>query len=218
MRQAAGPKFAVLLALLGAPLLTACGDTPHPGAAATLGGERITVAQVQSRVDETRDAQNAAPNAADLIAKTPSLQRSTLYNMIFDRVLDRALVDTGAGQPDAAEVQASRAALEERFGSAEALEAAALQGGIAPSQLDAVARQDAGVNRLLQVVNGDQAAAGKALEKAADELHIDVNPRFGEWNATTLQKGALQNSELPWLKPVSAGAPAAAEQQQQQQQ
>src|SRR6478735_8349089 len=37
-----------------APLLTACGNDAHPGAAAVVGGERITVSQLENRVDEVR--------------------------------------------------------------------------------------------------------------------------------------------------------------------
>ncbi|CAM5329255.1 MULTISPECIES: hypothetical protein [Streptomyces] len=45
--------------LLAAPLLTACGDDARPGAAAVVGGERITVAQLEAQVGQTRDAQVA---------------------------------------------------------------------------------------------------------------------------------------------------------------
>ncbi|MFC7220731.1 hypothetical protein ACFQLX_21600 [Streptomyces polyrhachis] len=197
--------LAVLLALAGVPLLSACGGgTEHPGAAATLDGERITVAQVQSRVTAVREAQLAAPKGEALVAKTPELARGMLYTMLFERVLDRAAADTGAGQPSAAETGAARTALEKRFGSAKALEAAALQGGVAPSQLDAFARQDAQFARLMRTFSGDQQALGAALEKAARELDIDVNPRFGRWDAQALRKGTLQDVRLPWLKQAAA--------------
>ena len=43
-----------------APLLTACGSDSHPGAAAVVGGQRITVAQLENRVNEVRTAQRTA--------------------------------------------------------------------------------------------------------------------------------------------------------------
>ncbi|MEU6110975.1 hypothetical protein ABZ853_21535 [Streptomyces albidoflavus] len=45
--------------LVAAPLLTACGADARPGAAAVVGGERITVAQLEAQVGQVRDAQVA---------------------------------------------------------------------------------------------------------------------------------------------------------------
>ncbi|MFC7470319.1 hypothetical protein ACFQVA_26245 [Actinomadura keratinilytica] len=45
--------------LLAAPLLSACGADARPGAAAVVGGERITVAQLEAQVGQVRDAQVA---------------------------------------------------------------------------------------------------------------------------------------------------------------
>src|SRR5687768_6243508 len=60
-----------------APLLTACGNDAHPGAAAVVGDQRITVAQLENRVDEVRDAQRAAvpddTQYQQVLARTGSL-------------------------------------------------------------------------------------------------------------------------------------------------
>ena len=56
-------RTALLLAATlatAAPLLTACGDEAHPGAAAVVGDDRITVSQLENRVNEVRTAQRAA--------------------------------------------------------------------------------------------------------------------------------------------------------------
>ena len=77
-----------------APLLTACGNDAHPGAAAVVGGQRITVAQLESRVNEVRTAQRAAITGRRPVRagrrQTGSLTRDTLHSMVLDRVLDRA--------------------------------------------------------------------------------------------------------------------------------
>ena len=99
-------------AIAAAPLLTACGSEAHPGAAAVVGGDRITVAQLEGRVSEVRDAQRAAvPDDAQYeqaIAKTGGLTRDTLHSMVLDKVLHRAATDAGVtrhpqGDPDDAQ-------------------------------------------------------------------------------------------------------------------
>ena len=116
--------------LAAAPLLTACGSDAHPGAAAVVGGERITVSQLESRVEEVREAQRAAvPDEAQYqqaIARTGSLTRDTLHGMVLDRVLERAARDAGVTVTDR-DIQQMRSGLEQQAGGAEALEAAWLQ-------------------------------------------------------------------------------------------
>ena len=113
-----------------APLLTACGNDAHPGAAAVVGGERITVSQLENRVDEVRAAQRAAvPDDAQYqqaIARTGSLTRDTLHGMVLDRVLERAAQDAGV-TVTGREVQRMRSDLEQQAGGAQAQVAAGLQ-------------------------------------------------------------------------------------------
>ncbi|MFB7507701.1 SurA N-terminal domain-containing protein, partial [Streptomyces broussonetiae] len=101
-----------------APLLTACGSDAHPGAAAVVGGQRITVAQLDSRVNEVRRAQRAAvPDEAQyqqVLASTSSLTRDTLHNMVLDQVLHRAAQDEGISVTRK-EVEQMRAGLEQQL-------------------------------------------------------------------------------------------------------
>ncbi|CAM5558658.1 hypothetical protein SCALM49S_01930 [Streptomyces californicus] len=53
--------------LVAAPLLSACGNQAHPGAAAVVGGERIEVSAVQARAAQVRSAQESSPQAAELV-------------------------------------------------------------------------------------------------------------------------------------------------------
>jgi len=121
-----------------APLLTACGNDAHPGAAAVVGGQRITVAQLENRVTEVRDAQRAAvtdeTQYAQAIAKTGTLARDVLHGMVLDRVLHRAAEDAHVSVTRK-EVQQLRAGLEEQAGGSKGLETAWLQQyGIAPER------------------------------------------------------------------------------------
>ena len=101
-----------------APLLTACGSDAHPGAAAVVGGQRITVAQLENRVSEVRRAQRAAvPDETQyqqVLAATSSLTRDTLYSMVLDQVLHRAAQDAGIGV-SRKEVEEMRSGLEQQL-------------------------------------------------------------------------------------------------------
>ena len=190
-------------AIAAAPLLTACGNDAHPGAAAVVGGERITVSQLENRVDEVRAAQReAVPDEAQYqqaIARTGGLTRDTLHSMVLDRVLERAARDAGVTVSDR-EVQRTRAEFEEQAGGAEALEAAWLQQyGVPPQRLDDNLRLQLEAQKLR--TDTSRAAFWKALSDASKELDVDLNPRYGEWDA---EKSSRVDAKTPWVKDVTA--------------
>lgn len=198
----------VLTAVIAAagPLLTACGSTPHPGAAAVVGGQRITVAQLEHRVDQVRAAQRAAvPDATQyqqILASTSGLTRDTLHNMVLDRVLERAAEDAGVSVTRK-EVVDMRAGLEKQAGGAKGLQTVWLQKyGIAPAQLDDNLRLQLEAQKLAAKLGTDtsQPAFWKALSRASKELHIDVNPRYGSWD---VQKSSRVDAKTPWLHDVT---------------
>ncbi len=202
-------RTALLLtaAIAAAPLLTACGNDAHPGAAAVVGGERITVSQLENRVDEVRAAQRAAvPDDAQYqqaIAQTGGLTRDTLHSMVLDRVLERAARDAGVTVSDR-EVQRTRAAFEEQAGGAKALEAAWLQQyGVPPQRLDDNLRLLVTAQKLAQKLGTDTGRPEfwKALSDASEELDVDLNPRYGEWDA---EKSSRVDAKTPWVKDVTA--------------
>ncbi|WBO69335.1 SurA N-terminal domain-containing protein [Streptomyces camelliae] len=200
-----------------APLLTACGNDAHPGAAAVVGGQRITVGQLESRVNEVRRAQRAAvPDEAQyqqVLASTSSLTRDTLHNMVLDQVLQRAAQDESISVTRN-EVEQMRAGLEQQAGGAKALETAWLQKyGIAPARLDDNLRLQLEAQKLAAKLGTDtsQPAFWKALSTASQELHIDLNPRYGTWD---VQKSSRVDAKTPWVREVTTsaagGAPAIA--------
>lgn len=195
-----------------APLLTACGNDAHPGAAAVVGGQRITVAQLQSRVEEVRRAQRAAvPDEAQyqqVLASTSSLTRDTLHNLVLDQVLRRAAQDEGISVTRE-QLQQMRAGLEQQAGGAKALEIAWLQKyGIAPARLDENLQLQLEAQRLAAKLGTDtsQPAFWKALSKASRELHIDLNPRYGSWD---VQKSSRVDAKTPWVREVTTTTGAA---------
>ncbi|MEW2134896.1 SurA N-terminal domain-containing protein [Streptomyces sp. NPDC005435] len=190
-----------------APLLTACGSDAHPGAAAVVGGQRITVAQLENRVNEVRAAQRAsAPDETQyqqVLASTGSLTRDTLHTMVLDQVLARASHDAGV-TVSRKEVQKLRADLEKQAGGAKGLEAAWLQKyGIAPERLDDNLRLQIEAQKLAAKLGTDttQPAFWKALSEASKQLHIDLNPRYGSWDAT---RSSRVDAKTPWVRDATA--------------
>ncbi|MFF4270815.1 SurA N-terminal domain-containing protein [Streptomyces sp. NPDC001536] len=209
-------RTALLLsaAIVAAPLLTACGNDAHPGAAAVVGGQRITVAQLETRVNEVREAQRAAvpdeAQYAQAIAKTGTLSRDTLHSMVLDQVLHRAAQDAGV-TVTRKEIQDMRTGLEQQAGGAKALEAAWLQRyGIAPERLDENLRLQLEAQKLAAVLGTDTGKADfwQALAKASKNLDIDLNPRYGSWD---VEKSSRVDAKTPWVREVTAsGAPETA--------
>ncbi|MFE7930670.1 SurA N-terminal domain-containing protein [Streptomyces sp. NPDC057456] len=202
-------RTALLLsaAIVAAPLLAACGNDAHPGAAAVVGNQRITVAQLESRVNEVRTAQRAAvtddAQYAQAVAQTGSLARDTLHGMVLDKVLHRAAEDAGV-TVSRREVQEMRAGLEQQAGGAKGLEAAWLQQyGIPPQRLDENLRLQLEAQKLATELgtNTSQPAFWNALSKASKALDVDLNPRYGNWDA---QKVARVDAKTPWVREISA--------------
>ncbi|MFD4508753.1 SurA N-terminal domain-containing protein [Streptomyces sp. NPDC058457] len=197
-----------------APFLTACGSDAHPGAAAVVGGQRITVSQLENRVNEVRQAQRAAvPDETQyqqVLSATSSLTRDTLYNMVLDRVLHRAAQDAGVNVTRK-EVEEMRSGLEQQAGGSAALQTAWLQKyGIAPKRLDDNLRFQVEAKKLAQALGTDtsQPAFWKALAGASKELHVDLNPRYGAWD---VQKSSRVDAKTPWVREVtSAGTQVSA--------
>ncbi|POX54341.1 SurA N-terminal domain-containing protein [Streptomyces sp. Ru72] len=207
------PAIALSAALVAAPLLTACGGTAHPGAAAVVGGERITVAQLQSRVDEVRAAQRAAATDdaqyQQAVAQTSSLTRDTLHSLVLDRVLDRAAKNAGVSVT-ARDVEQMRADLQAQAGGAKALQTVWLQQyGVAPQRLDDSLRTEVEAQKLAAALGADmsttegKAGFWKAMSQASRELHVDLNPRYGTWD---VQKSSRADANTPWVKEVTAAA------------
>ncbi|WP_328363224.1 SurA N-terminal domain-containing protein [Streptomyces sp. NBC_00445] len=190
-----------------APLLTACGNDAHPGAAAVVGGQRITVSQLENRVSEVREAQRAVvadeAQYEQAITKTGSLTRDTLHGMVLDQVLHRAAQDAGV-TVSRKEIQEMRASLEEQAGGAKGLETTWLQQyGVPPERLDENLRLQLEAQKLAENLGTDtgQPAFWQALSEASDKLNVDLNPRYGAWD---VEKSSRVDAKTPWVREVTA--------------
>ncbi|WP_433398445.1 SurA N-terminal domain-containing protein [Streptomyces sp. CA-146814] len=196
--------------LLAAPLLAACGNEAHPGAAAVVGGERIEVSAVQAQAADVRAAQESSPEAAQLVNKSGQLNRAKLHGLIFGRILDRAAEDAGV-TVTRKEIQEARTASRAQAGGEEQLQAMMLQQRwVAPDQIDGDMRQEVLLPKLAKALGADlgtpegQQVVGEALTKASKQLDIGVNPRFGAWDDQKMQLG---NYQAPWITQVTEFAP-----------
>lgn len=208
IRRRTAFRLSAVALLAASPLVTACGNDAHPGAAAVVEGERITVSQLQAQVRDVRSAQEASPRSAELVAGTAQLGRSTLNAMLFERVLAKAAEDEGI-TVTRRNVQEARGKAEEAAGGAERLRKVWLeQYAIAPERIDTTLRTQVAMDRLSGKIGADrstpegQAKIVKALSDAAAEMNIDVNPRYGKWDNKQVR---LAGAEEPWLRPLRGG-------------
>ncbi|MFJ8937007.1 SurA N-terminal domain-containing protein [Streptomyces sp. NPDC102365] len=192
-----------------APLLTACGSEAHPGAAAVVGDDRITVSQLENRVNEVRTAQRAATTGEaqyeQAIAKSGGLTRDTLHGMVLDKVLHRAADDAGVSV-SRKEIQEARTGLEQQAGGAKALEVSWLQQyGVPPERLDDNLRVQIEAQKLAAALGTDTSRPDfwKALSEASKKLDVDLNPRYGSWD---VEKSSRVDAELPWVRDITAAS------------
>ncbi len=207
-RRTATLSLSAASLLLAAPLITSCG-TAHAGAAAVVGGQAISLADLQGQVKQVRSAQSDSPQSAQLISATSDLDRSTLNSMVFDKVLDRAAHDTGVSV-DRGDVQRLEQSAIRQAGGRTALDQALLQRyNVAPGQAHAFFRSQAQAQGIARALHVDlssqqgQEAVTKALTTASRRLHVDVNPRYGTWDSKTLTLGTAPE---PWLRQAASTA------------
>lgn len=192
--------------LLAAPLLTACGNDAHPGAAAVVDGDRISMGQLQAKVEAVRNAQSASPQGAQMIQRSGQLTRVTLDNMIRQEVVKRAAKDAGVSV-SRRDTQQGRTLFEKQSGGSKAFKAMLLQQqAVAPSGIDDRVWLELAVREIakssgidLQTPEGGEKLTAKFAE-ASKKMHIDVNPRYGKWDSG---KAALTGTKTSWLNDVT---------------
>jgi parvulin-like peptidyl-prolyl isomerase len=205
LRRRTALSFTAAAVLAATPLLTSCG-TPHAGAAAVVGGKQITVSTVQARVDAVRAAQEKNPQAAQLIEASSDLPRNTVHTLVQAQVIEQAAKDAGI-TVTRREIQQARASAEQQAGGSSQLAAQLLQTyAMVPADIEDSIRTDLTLRKVEQRYGANvQTAAGQAkildvLRRTSDELGVEVNPRYGSWNAKKL---TLDTSKEPWITQVT---------------
>ena len=204
---------AVALAVSAVTALSACSSTAHPGAAAVVGDQRITVSTLQAHVAAYRTAAAGDSSAQE----QPGVQGNLLALLVNAKIVDQALAQQGQSV-SAAAVQQREALYAQQAGSVSALQQQIVeQLYISPSDFAIFARYQLGQEALLQQAGVDptssQASADflKILKKEGTALGVTVNPRYGSWSATSSAAAAwppLAAAKQPWLKPTPVTPPA----------
>ncbi|MGH3310331.1 MAG: SurA N-terminal domain-containing protein [Streptomyces sp.] len=205
-RKSALTVCGVAALVVAAPLLTGCGNDAHPGAAAVLGGERISMGQLQAKVNEVREAQRAAPRSEQMIKQSGRLTRATLNGLIHDRIVKHAAKEAGISVTRR-EVGEARRQLEKQAGGAKQLEAALLQQqAIAPGEIDARLRMQLALDKIAKAEGIDprspqaNAQLNEKLGETSRAMKISVSPRYGKWDA---KQSTLGSEKEPWLRDLS---------------
>ncbi|WP_037608130.1 SurA N-terminal domain-containing protein [Streptacidiphilus rugosus] len=203
-----------LLAVVAVPGLSACsggsGGTVHTGSAAVVGGQRISVAALDSQVTAFRDVAPAhgQPGTSSSPAiygqDSSGMPDHVLQFLIKTQVVQAALNQKGL-TVSASDVTAEEAHVLAQGTSRSALEAQFVsQAGLPPADLDDWFRMTSGEVKLLQSagVSTDSPEAAPALTKMLDDAAaaqgIDINPRYGgSWNPGQPQ---LPEAAQPWIK------------------
>ncbi|MDH6136388.1 hypothetical protein P3T37_005813 [Kitasatospora sp. MAA4] len=194
-------------ALVAAVVLSACGGVSHPGAAAVVGQDKITVSALQARMAEVRSEGAAQPAAS--YQEPADLAQSTVTQMVMGLVVDHALATHGQSV-SATEVAQARQAEALALGGEPALDQTLLVKQQVPTeQIDAFYQQWLGMQKLAGLT-GQQlgtpqgnAALSQLLAQSATELKVSVNPRYGSWDD---QHAMLNGPSAAWLPPTAPAA------------
>lgn len=190
------------VALTGVVLLLAACGGQRAGSAATLGDTRITESEVTAKVQELYAAQGKPVDSADELVPADMVGRMLIVELV-DILAARNGVTASRGAIDE-----QIAAYELQAGGPEAMVNTFLQQGVAPSQIEDVIRLSVLAGALGPVLVPDgppdvqSQAVFEAVVRLSDELGVEVSPRYGTWDPTTLQMGPTPDdlTRLPALE------------------
>ena len=166
--------------MLGA--LAAC-NANEAGAAVTYEGGRIT--------DEVVAAQSAQLASELQIALSPKITQFTVQRLVTNLLIEQGAAMRGVTVSEA-DTQKFLTDAAETVGGMDALVASAVQQGIPASELPAQVRARVVADQLGDVLapgedtDSKDVAVGRYLVDVAQTLNVDVNPRFGSWQAERL--------------------------------
>lgn len=188
------PRLAALVggALVVTAVITGCNNPINAGAAATVGSAQIAESTVTENVNAVLEVQGKAPNTPNA-----TLTQNTITRLVLTELLDQVAAENGI-EISQGELDQTRAAAFEQSGGEEGVRQSLAQQGIPFSQLDSVIK----LNLIISALSAKQPADGATdpsqlafdmVQKRADEIGVQVNPRFGTWDASKLKLGPLPN-------------------------
>lgn len=187
-RRAARAVAVVLGSAMAATGIVAC-DTDQIGAAAVVDGERITISEVQDEVRAYHELAGTEPTGDQT-----ELQRQYLNSTISHMIVDEVGQDVG--------VSVSEAEIDQFI--ADQFSALNPEGDLTQLMVDnrlteetfrRVIHDQIMFDKIAEEL-GDENAAGQRYEAAAEEMEIEINPRYGRWEGLQLQaiSGSISES------------------------
>ena len=186
-----------------AVVLSGCAQV---GAAATVGGTRISQATVQASVDAIL-AERAGIDTSQMQLETgEALNRSQLRFYLFGTLLREVGAELNLTVTKA-EIDTQRAAILQQVGGEEQLPIALVSAAIAPQDLDlyieAITFSDK-ISNLIAASGVPEEQIGSEIQRLiiakAKELGVTVNPRYGTWDPVTadvVAKDAAESAVTP---------------------
>lgn len=187
-------RAALLIAALALPIvaLTAC-NPMEPGAAALVGGTRITEAELADQVGAILKAQGRPADASDA-----DLTVTTLSRLVTVELVEQASAEAGISITQG-QIDTALAGYVAQAGGQAEVEQIFVDQGIAPSQIESIVVLNLRAQALGRVLlpNADPQAQGAELVRSLGQFSIDqgttVSPRYGAWNPVALQVGPVED-------------------------
>lgn len=178
-------KFLPVLGLVAALILTGCSQV---GAAATIGGTKITQATVQSSIDSILGARAGVDTSQMQLEVGQALNLSQLRFHLLTVLLRKTGEDLKLSVSKA-EIDTRRAEITEQVGGKEGLPNALVGAGIAADDLDVYIEAMLMSDKISKAITDGgvpQEQIGVEIQKLivakAKELGVTVNPRYGKWD------------------------------------
>ena len=186
-------KVRILAIAASALLIASCGVTDRAGAAAIVGGQKISSADVAAQVKEVRfDIEHTDPQLLQTIPTEALMSQMIIDRLVLEEILTYAVKDLNINISDA-EVAAYRTDVFTQYGEDEVKAQLATQNGLAGKYVD-----DFMYDILVQTEIMNRLAPGQAQEIQAPALFkylsdivakhdVEVSPRYGVWDPQTMR-------------------------------
>ncbi|CAB4657115.1 unannotated protein [freshwater metagenome] len=181
-------KFLTVAVASIAVVLTGCAQV---GAAATVGGVRISQATVQGSVDSIL-AERAGVDTTQMQLETgEELNRTQLRRHLFGKLFREVGTELKISVTKA-EIDTQRAAILQQVGGADQLPIALVAAGIAAKDLDLYIETGTFSDKISYLIAASGVPDGQVgaevqrlITAKAKELGVTVNPRYGAWDPVT---------------------------------
>ncbi len=192
-------KLRILAMASAALLLAGCATTEKAGAAAVIGETKIPSSVVTNQVNEVRvDIENTSLELLQDLPTMTLLSQMVIDRLVLEEILKVAVADMNIEVTDA-EVGEYRDFVFRNYGEAEVKAQLASRNGVAEKYVDAY-MHDILVQRDImdELAPGmpeevQAAALYKYLSGIAEDLRVEVSPRYGTWDSEVMQSVLGEN-------------------------